>query len=582
MFMRGSYVSLMLLNPAGSPVVRHWGHNLVSKVMNVFPGRAGQPPIPSIPAAQPSPAASQAAAMAPIQAAALTRCPPATTDQPADPYKGQARPQEGLPAAIPKPDRDAATALAEKALGPQMRSSAGDNHAPRPESKTAAGVHAADQPAQQDLTQHSAQGPLHHHPPVTAPVPEAALLANSPGRSSNPSQQQPAASSQSLAEPPSILQDLRNAAAQDSLHQASVSTSTPADSMPQHAAHHLMPPGCPALPDVPDSQETISMPAQRPSMAAQPGPVAASLQAARTQAQRLSTASQPVCLPIITPQPGAALPELKACSASPQGTAAVLSPPESVAPSAGQTSEPEASQGTMQSTVSRSKRLADKRAAAQQLHHKASTGTVLAASLSPKLSKQMAAKRQRLQDKKASDAQDMDRRPPSATSTAGMLLLPVSQSDHLLAAKGQGLSEEKLTVAQAAVLHDQDMLEASVKQTGLDLALKVEAANSAVPSVLAECLASNRSKRVPGGDPLEVGFSCAQLLTPPTPPWLSLCSCCSVSSVLACMVIWLQHDSACCLAYMLFIQGLSPSLAADKGTCLSKRHNVQPTSARLL
>ncbi len=48
------------------------------------------------------------------------------------------------------------------------------------------------------------------------------------------------------------------------------------------------------------------------------------------------------------------------------------------------------------------------------------------------------------------------------------------------------------------------MLEASVKQTGLDLVSQMEATNSAVPTVLAECLASNRIKRVPGGDPLEV------------------------------------------------------------------------------
>ncbi|KAL0037779.1 hypothetical protein WJX77_011584 [Trebouxia sp. C0004] len=57
--------------------------------------------------------------------------------------------------------------------------------------------------------------------------------------------------------------------------------------------------------------------------------------------------------------------------------------------------------------------------------------------------------------------------------------------------------------AQLPLPHDQEMLEASVKQTGLDLASHTEAANSAVPTVLAECLASNRIKRVPGGDPLQ-------------------------------------------------------------------------------
>ena len=58
--------------------------------------------------------------------------------------------------------------------------------------------------------------------------------------------------------------------------------------------------------------------------------------------------------------------------------------------------------------------------------------------------------------------------------------------------------------AQQALMHDQELLEQSVRQTGLSLAAHVEAASSAVPSMLAECLASNRIKRVPGGDPLEV------------------------------------------------------------------------------
>ena len=58
--------------------------------------------------------------------------------------------------------------------------------------------------------------------------------------------------------------------------------------------------------------------------------------------------------------------------------------------------------------------------------------------------------------------------------------------------------------AQSPTPHDQEMLEAAVKQTRLELASQTEAANSAVPTVLAECLASNRIKRVPGGDPLEV------------------------------------------------------------------------------
>ena len=58
--------------------------------------------------------------------------------------------------------------------------------------------------------------------------------------------------------------------------------------------------------------------------------------------------------------------------------------------------------------------------------------------------------------------------------------------------------------AQQAVTPNQETLKAEVKQTELDLAPQVVAASLAVPTVLAECLASNRIKRVPGGDPLEV------------------------------------------------------------------------------
>ncbi len=77
----------------------------------------------------------------------------------------------------------------------------------------------------------------------------------------------------------------------------------------------------------------------------------------------------------------------------------------------------------------------------------------------------------------------------------------------------QDTSQSSLLEPQQPVAHDQAMLEASVTQTGLDLASKVEAANSAVPTVLAECLASNRIKRVPGGDPLEV-CTCAHASQP--------------------------------------------------------------------
>lgn len=57
---------------------------------------------------------------------------------------------------------------------------------------------------------------------------------------------------------------------------------------------------------------------------------------------------------------------------------------------------------------------------------------------------------------------------------------------------------------QAHAAHGQDILEACVTHTGLDLVSRSEPANSAVPTALAESLAGNRIKRVPGGDPLQV------------------------------------------------------------------------------
>ena len=57
---------------------------------------------------------------------------------------------------------------------------------------------------------------------------------------------------------------------------------------------------------------------------------------------------------------------------------------------------------------------------------------------------------------------------------------------------------------QAPGAHGQELLEACVTHTGLDLVSRIEPANSAVPTALAESLAGNRIKRVPGGDPLQV------------------------------------------------------------------------------
>ena len=498
------------LDPVGSPVVRHWGHNLVSKVINVFPGRVGQPPIPSIPVAQPPPAASQAAATAPTQAVVLTQHLPSTTDQLAQPLTGQAQSLSGDFTPMCELDSQAMKALTQLPAIP-LKPSPENGDAVGHETRSLSGAPGPAQPAQQHCTQQATQGPLRHPAPVTAPVPEAALLArSSPNSSNNANQQLPASSSQSPAAAPSILQDLRNAAAQDSLPQVPAGTAPLADSETQHAVQQLMHSFRPELPDLTDSQETISMPAQRHSITSQSGDAIPQL--ARTQAQRLSTATQPVCPPAEAIRQGAACPEDKACSALPQGATASLLPQKEAPPGptpvltaaptpppVGHTAAPAIGRGIP--PVSRSQRLADKRAAAQQLRREALTETVPAASLCPKQNKQPAAGGQRLPDKKASDAQDMDRLPAGTILAADVSLVP---SDSPMQ-KEQRLCDGKAAAAQAPGLHDQALREASVKQTGLDLAFKVEAANSAVPSVLAECLASNRSKRVPGGDPLEVG-----------------------------------------------------------------------------
>ena len=83
-----------------------------------------------------------------------------------------------------------------------------------------------------------------------------------------------------------------------------------------------------------------------------------------------------------------------------------------------------------------------------------------------------------------------------------------------------GSQPDASSLQQLPVMHDQAVLEASVKQTGLDLAAHVEAVNSAVPSVLAECLASNRIKRMPGGDPLEVRLLPAATMSLVAMPYL--------------------------------------------------------------
>lgn len=96
---------------------------------------------------------------------------------------------------------------------------------------------------------------------------------------------------------------------------------------------------------------------------------------------------------------------------------------------------------------------------------------------------------------------------------------PVVRSQRLFEKKAAAAAAQAAAdaVVKTAALQDQVMLGGvSIKQAGLVLApTTVEAVSSTVPLVLAECLASNRSKRVPGGDPLEVSSP-----LPRTPPLL--------------------------------------------------------------
>lgn len=105
-------------------------------------------------------------------------------------------------------------------------------------------------------------------------------------------------------------------------------------------------------------------------------------------------------------------------------------------------------------------------------------------------------------------AQQLDETQPSGLVTALQPINPSQQplkttADQTPPTDATQLQPTSNGTAQQALMHDQELLEQSVRQTGLSLAAQVEAASSAVPSMLAECLASNRIKRVPGGDPLE-------------------------------------------------------------------------------
>ena len=453
--------------------------------MNALPGRAGQQPTPVMPAGQHLPAGSQAADLAAAQTAAQTAAQPDPFAQRSRPVtaprvmplngSSQSHPQHGAPR--PESEGKAVPVAVEKPIAPQAQMPTQNGAVAKYiNSRKPQGCGAGELSAQQS---HAAQGPLRHHAPVTVPVPQAALLASSQHSGAESSQQ---TASHLPSVPPSILQDLRHAAAQERL--------PPAQATPQRihlqASQH-------ALPQLPDSQETISIPS-----ASQSGAL---------PAQRLSTASQPACTPQTAAHCSASLPVETPCPGSHSITAdAPLAhqhnPSQAASPAAGD------------QPLLRSQRLSHKRAANAQRHDRNSVAALADVKLQPDHSTQAAVSNLAPPQPQTGAAQDAAK--PSSGAPIGAQAVSSSSEPAVaeaMAEAGQlqaGLATVNSLLGRkntSALTHNQQMLEASVKQTELELASKVEAANLAVPSVLAECLASNRSKRVPGGDPLEASLT---------------------------------------------------------------------------
>ena len=437
---------------AEPPVARHWGHHIVTKVMNAFPGRAQQAPTSSRPAG--------AVSLAGAQAAAPSQRPQPAAGPPAKSHAGTGHEaQEPSDAVGSRP----ATTASQLAAAPELQSPSQNVDCSRHQATSPAGDLTSTHPAEEASCGTSAQAAPQHQSPATAPTPEAATLADRPDTTVDTSQQQDNSHRQQHSAP-SILQDLRDAAAQD-------------------CAHQSQDPPAPA--DVLSGEQALLVPAQSPRQQALLEEAQSSQETASTQqAHRLSAASPSAETDACT-HGEAFLPRtVQPCLEAQAPTALPPLAPASTGPAAEQATP--AGLDHCQQLAVASQRLVGANPAVADNPESLPSVPVLAAVVHAMQDKQQHVVRSlRLSEKRAAAEQ----------------------------AAAQAAAEEE------AVLRERDMLmQAAVKQTALDLASKVEAADSAVPLVLAECLAGKRSRRVPGGDPLEVST-----FFPRPPPLLLNC-----------------------------------------------------------
>ena len=551
-------------------MVRHWGHHLVRQVMNAFPGRAQQlaPPPPAT--AQPAAAAatSQGASQAVAQAAAQPAAPSQHLQSPrhlsAEPNAGPAQilaqspalgsqPLPKLPAAprlhppaehgadvghqaditaggwaAQKPPQAQAGAQAtpqgsgsevvhvpgaavhagsseaahvQEAVGsvgikaaqvleaatPVGSDSLGLQEAPVPEAAVPSG-RACDGSGSSPLSEAAAPSGRAHDGSGPALLPEAATLAGTQDTTIHSTREQPQMPHDPLR-PPSILQDLRNAAAaaQDTVQQ------------PQH----------PASPTAGLGSQQGSLDAMRPPQQALPQLQSLQGVTSKQEESRLTAAAQSASLasPWAPKAAAAPLQPGPPCSQHqrPPASPTPAQTPDAIFDDQG----PTAGSNQARQVAGASQTLVNETTAVAEHSDSLSTALLPKAEVTAITAvhdKQPLVRSQRLFEKKAA------------------------------AAAAQAAAD---AVVKAAALQDPVTLGGvSIKQAGLALAPTVEVVSSSVPLVLAECLASNRSKRVPGGDPLEVS---SPPFPPPLPqqylhPALLLPGCC-VISLCACISI---------------------------------------------
>lgn len=394
--------------------------------MNAFPGRTQQLPTPSAAAG----AASDAASLEGTQAAGPSQRPQSATAKPGTGATHQTQPPSDAV------DSRQATTLPQMPAAPQLKPPAQNGNAFRQQVFShSAGDLITTQPVAKVSGGTGTQAGFQRHSPQVTPLSEAAVLANrqDPAMPMGPQQDYP----KSQHSAPSILQDLRDAAAQGCLQQ------------PQH-------PSAPIC--VLSSEQALLDPIQ-------PRQQAPLLEEAHSSQETASTQQ-------------AHRPSIASSGTDPSSSGGA---PPSYPTQRCSEAQPPAAQATPAG-----------------LDH----------------GQQLAVASQRLVEEAAAVADHPDSPPPAPEVAAVARALQEKQP----VVRSLRLFEKRAAAEQAAVLRNQDVvLKAAVEQTGVDLASRLAAADSAVPLVLAECLASKRSKRVPGGDPLEVPLP---LLPCFLPTWL--------------------------------------------------------------